>query len=157
MKFEGLTMNQLAERNAVLVQELEKAREVTNCPQGVDLQDHLKQLVSRCDALTAENVGLREYRPQPSGVAMMEALDAFYEYHEDVPEQGMMAAFEILCCKRPVMPATDSILRAAEARGVDMFAAKLRIPGDDPFFDAVAEGVAGAAAAFANQLREGKV
>ncbi len=38
MKFEGLTMNQLAERNAVLVQELEKAREVTNCPNGVDLQ-----------------------------------------------------------------------------------------------------------------------
>ena len=92
---------------------IEKAREVTNCPEDVDLQDHLKQLVSRCDALTAENAGLWEYRPQPSGVAMMEALDAFYEYHEDVPEQGMMAAFEILCCKRPVKPATDSILREA--------------------------------------------
>lgn len=25
---------------------LEKAREVTNCPDGVDLQDHLKQLVA---------------------------------------------------------------------------------------------------------------
>jgi hypothetical protein len=43
------------------------------------------------EKLAAENAGLKEYRPQPSGAAMMEALDVFYEYHEDVPEQGMMA------------------------------------------------------------------
>ncbi|HHD2712173.1 TPA: hypothetical protein ACN02E_004624 [Klebsiella oxytoca] len=52
-------------------------------------------------------------------------------------------------------PATDRIVAEAEARGVEKFAAKLRIPGDDQFFDAVAEGVAGAADAFAKQLREG--
>ncbi|MFW7863392.1 hypothetical protein ACOI2J_27015, partial [Klebsiella pneumoniae] len=35
------------------------------------------------------------------------------------------------------------------------FAAKLRIPGDDQFFDALAKGVAGAADSYAKQLREG--
>lgn len=57
MKFEGLTMNQLAERNAFLVQELEKAREVTNCPADVDLQDHLK-------ALVAESLAMKQQEPK---------------------------------------------------------------------------------------------
>ncbi|WP_448876296.1 hypothetical protein [Enterobacter hormaechei] len=80
-------------------------------------------------ALAAENAGLREYRPQPSGAAMMEALDAFYEYHEDVPEQGMMAAFEILCCKRPKIPATDTFLAEVRSQGVEMFASSLKVAG----------------------------
>ena len=71
--------------------------------------------------LAAENAGLKEYRPQPSGAAMMEALDAFYEYHEDIPEQGMMAAFEILCCKRPVIPATDAFLAEVRAQDLNAF------------------------------------
>lgn len=52
-------------------------------------------------------------------------------------------------------PATDRIMAEAEARGVEKFAAKLRIPGDDQFFDALAKGVALAADDFAKQLREG--
>ena len=52
-------------------------------------------------------------------------------------------------------PATDRIVAEAEARGVEKFAAKLRIPGDDQFFDALAKGVALAADDFAKQLREG--
>lgn len=52
-------------------------------------------------------------------------------------------------------PATDRIVAEAEARGVEKFAAKLRIPGDDQFFDALAKGVAIAADDFAQQLREG--
>ncbi|CZY14944.1 hypothetical protein [Enterobacter hormaechei] len=75
----------------------------------------LRKVRNEAAALAAENAGLKEYRPQPSGAAMMEALDAFYEYHEDVPEQGMMAAFEILCCKRPVIPATDAFLAEVRA------------------------------------------
>lgn len=71
--------------------------------------------------LAAENAGLKEYRPQPSGAAMMEALDAFYEYHEDIPEQGMMAAFEILCCKRPVIPATEAFLAEVRAHDLNAF------------------------------------
>lgn len=79
----------------------------------------LRNFRNDAEALAAENAGLREYRPQPSGAAMMEALDAFYEYHEDVPEQGMMAAFEILCCKRPETPDTDAFLAEVRAQGVD--------------------------------------
>ena len=52
-------------------------------------------------------------------------------------------------------PATDRIFAETEARGVEKFAVKLRIPGDDQFFDALAKGVALAADDFAKQLREG--
>ncbi|MCC7835637.1 hypothetical protein INR16_27745 [Klebsiella pneumoniae] len=52
-------------------------------------------------------------------------------------------------------PATDRIMAEAEARGVEKLAAKLRIPGDDQFFDALAKGVALSADDFAKQLREG--
>lgn len=54
MKHEsGLTLNQLAERNANLVTEIEKCRELSGCPAGVDLQDWVKQLA-------AENVALKQ-------------------------------------------------------------------------------------------------
>ncbi|EPG8552324.1 hypothetical protein P5H05_004985 [Klebsiella pneumoniae] len=52
-------------------------------------------------------------------------------------------------------PATDRIVAGIKADGVEGFAAKLRIPGDDQFFDALAKGVALAADDFAKQLREG--
>ena len=52
-------------------------------------------------------------------------------------------------------PATDRIVAGIKADGVEEFAAKLRIPGDDQFFDALAKGVAIAADDFTKQLREG--
>lgn len=52
-------------------------------------------------------------------------------------------------------PATDAYLAGIKADGVEEFAAKLRIPGDDPFMDAIADSVAGAADSYAKQLREG--
>ncbi|STU11476.1 Uncharacterised protein [Klebsiella pneumoniae] len=52
-------------------------------------------------------------------------------------------------------PATDRIVAGIKADGLEEFAAKLRIPGDDQFFDALAKGVALAADDFAKQLREG--
>lgn len=55
----------------------------------------------------------------------------------------------------PETPATDRIVAGIKADGVEEFAAKLRIPGDDQFFDALAKGVALAADDFAKQLREG--
>lgn len=85
----------------------------------------LESLRQQLAALAAENSALREFRPQPSGAAMMEALDAFYEYHEDVPEQGMMAAFEMLCCKRPKTPATDAFLAEVRAAAVDEVCLKI--------------------------------
>ncbi|WP_434127204.1 hypothetical protein [Klebsiella quasipneumoniae] len=55
----------------------------------------------------------------------------------------------------PETPATDRIVAGIKADGVEEFAAKLRIPGDDQFFDALAKGVALSADDFAKQLREG--
>lgn len=90
---------------------IEKCRELTNCPAGVDLQDWVKQLA-------AENMALKEYRPEPYGIAMMEAMDAFFA-DEEVPERAMMAAFDILCAKRMPVPATDRIVAEVEARGIE--------------------------------------
>ncbi|WP_209687876.1 hypothetical protein [Cronobacter sakazakii] len=80
-------------------------------------------------ALAAENAALKDYRPQPQGAAMMEALDAFFE-HEDVPEQGMMNAFEILFCEQPETPATEAFLREVRAQGVEEFVKRLRDSAD---------------------------
>ena len=103
MKFEGLTMNQLAERNAFLVQELENAREVTNCPDGVDLQDHLKQLV-------AESLAMKK---------TLTTIANSEEYHGD----SVVCDFDTLVTAAwsalNGTPTTDSILREAEVRGVD--------------------------------------
>ena len=61
----------------------------------------------------------------------------------------------IPCADELDFSATDAYLAGIKADGVEEFAAKLRIPGDDQFFDALAKGVALAADDFAQQLREG--
>ncbi len=109
------------------------------------------------DKLATENVALKSFgdtlfdmykgleisgggiHDEQSVVCQQAALDA------------AMSAFEEI-----ETPATDRIMAEAEARGVEKFAAKLRIPGDDQFFDALAKGVALAADDFAKQLREGE-
>ncbi|WP_414465973.1 hypothetical protein [Klebsiella aerogenes] len=124
---------------------IEKCRELTNCPAGVDLQDWVKQL-------TAENLGLK------ASIPPLKMINDVTDSWDDVSlaeEVGFNLAISAIMKNIPDTPATDRIVAEAEARGVEKFAAKLRIPGDDQFFDAVAEGVAGAADAFAKQLREG--
>ena len=61
----------------------------------------------------------------------------------------------IPCADELDFSATDAYLAGIKADGVEEFAAKLRIPGDDQFFDALAKGVALAADDFAKQLLEG--
>lgn len=96
------------------------------------------ELEQQLAAVVAENAGLKTYRPQPHGAAMMEALDAFFE-HEDVPEQGMMASFEILCCKRPPTPATDAYLAEVRAQarneGINYAASRLAAAFKHGFVD----------------------
>lgn len=84
---------------------LEKAREVTNCPEGVDLQDHLKQLV-------AENL------------VMQQAIDQHRCGFIVCPACNLeiSSATDDVCYAMSETLATDSILRAAEARGVEKFA-----------------------------------
>ncbi|HBY6943336.1 TPA: hypothetical protein MI542_09455 [Klebsiella pneumoniae] len=106
--------------------------------------------------LAAENYLLKSAHPQPFGPEMMKALDAYEKQQDEVPETGMLDAFFILRDSiRLETPATDAYLAGIKADGVEEFAAKLRIPGDDQFFDALAKGVALAADDFAKQLREG--
>ncbi|EIX9416858.1 TPA: hypothetical protein L9P57_000135 [Klebsiella pneumoniae] len=89
------------------------------------------------DKLTAENVALKESRNNLAEF-IHEELDADYPLNMNLETH-----------------ATDRIVAGIKADGVEEFAAKLRIPGDDQFFDALAKGVALAADDFAKQLREG--
>lgn len=117
-KVRGISMSELTAAHSTI----EKAREVTNCPQGVDLQWWVGQLMTRLNSLTSENEALKFSKPSLG--TMMAALDAFYA-DDEVPERAMMAAYDIF--RESVQTSTtDSILREAAARGVDAFTAKLR-------------------------------
>lgn len=78
---------------------IEKCREITGCPDGVDLQDHLRQLA-------AENVGLNSF-----------IVDACW-----IVDDGQYCdATDFM----PETPATDRIVAEAEARGVEKAIAHL--------------------------------
>ncbi|EMO5815992.1 hypothetical protein SBK02_004407 [Raoultella planticola] len=136
---------------------LDLAKEFRICSASLDAAIKTGNVLADQNAqLAAENVGLKSFgdtlfdmykgleisgggiHDEQSVVCQQAALDA------------AMSAFEEI-----ETPATDRIVAEAEARGVEKFAAKLRIPGDDQFFDALAKGVAIAADDFAKQLREG--
>ncbi|HFN3851208.1 hypothetical protein HEN07_018500 [Escherichia coli] len=101
---------------------LEKAREVTNFPQGVDLQDHLKQLVAEnltmIRLLTDISENHVEYFSEGED-AMFAGVPLDY-----VSEINMYVSHDVNA-ENP-FPATDSILREAEARGVEKFASDQR-------------------------------
>ncbi|MGR7777983.1 hypothetical protein ACU6ZR_24995 [Klebsiella aerogenes] len=125
---------------------IEKCRELSGCPAGVDLQEWVKQLA-------AENVALKQSKP--SLKAMMSALDAFYA-DENVPESAMLIAFNILRGDIKT-PATDRILAGIKADGVEEFAKHCDDsigfvePEDEEFYTVMEEH----ASDFAKQLREG--
>ncbi|MGR7053935.1 hypothetical protein ACU637_24940 [Klebsiella aerogenes] len=118
MKHEsGLTLNQLAVRNATLVTEIEKCRELSCCPAGVDLQDWVKQLA-------AENVGLKNVFIQKE--IPSEAVDAFMEtavMDHDWNETSEWSWVEnetevihaVLDALKPDTPATDRIVAGIKA------------------------------------------
>lgn len=94
---------------------IEKCREVSGCPAGVDLQDHLRQLA-------AENVALNRV-PETDSVAMLLALDSFRS--ESLPDVGLQKAFESLMYHRKT-PATDAYLAGIKADGVEEMASTYR-------------------------------
>ena len=110
-----------------------------------------------CVQLAAENVGLKDI----NAWCKTDAFKNMYREFKTAEALGcsdadcMHDAMLVAIMHAPATPATDRIVAEAEARGVEKFAAKLRIPGDDQFFDALAKGVAIAADDFAKQLREG--
>ncbi|EWF76863.1 TPA: hypothetical protein ACHV5B_003336 [Klebsiella pneumoniae] len=131
-----------------LIASLESAGELS-----IREQKFLK-LAKAFKQLAAENVALKKSAPAPFSKLMMEALDTYHSKADDVPELAMLSAYVKLRDGLKT-PATDRIVAGIKADGVEEFAAKLRIPGDDQFFDALAKGVALAADDFAKQLREG--
>lgn len=122
---------------------IEKAREVTNCPEGVDLQDHLKDLVT-------ENLTM---------IRLLTAISGNHVEYFSEGEDGMFAGVPLdyvseinMYVSRDVnaenpFPATDSILREAEARGVVKFGEHVK---------AYNYSAGWQSKHFAEQLREGK-
>ncbi|EPO5433777.1 hypothetical protein ACUB3G_001663 [Klebsiella pneumoniae] len=114
-----------------LIASLESAGELSIREQKfLKLAKEFKQLAAENEALKESRNNLAEF--------IHEELDADYPLNMNLETH-----------------ATDRIVAGIKADGVDEFAAKLRIPGDDQFFDALAKGVALAADDFAKQLREG--
>lgn len=119
------------------------------------------------DKLAAENVALKAAFNKPDAWLSCHSIPPTYqepdrggEYlavHEQPGEKNDDGSDSWPVYAKPEIetPATDRIEAGIKADGVEEFAAKLRIPGDDQFFDALAKGVALAADDFAKQLREG--
>lgn len=131
---DGLTMNQLAERNAEYVMTIAELEEkcaamtaklsmINDLMEAAEQANKLAQeatetLVQERNALAAENAALK-YQ-EPTLAAMMSCLDAFYA-DEDVPERAMMAAYNILR-KSINTPATDAFLAEVRASELDSLA-----------------------------------
>ncbi|WP_424995078.1 hypothetical protein [Klebsiella quasipneumoniae] len=98
MNNDGLTLNQLAERNAALVTEVEKLR-------------------AERDQLAAENVGLKQF---PEQIVQFIGGLGTSEIGSDTKEKIGLAASRIK------IPATDRIVAGIKADGVEEFAAHLR-------------------------------
>lgn len=131
---------------------IEKCREITNCPAGVDLQDHLRQLA-------AENVGLKAaFSPEEIPA---EAVDAFMDTavmdHDwnDTSEWSWVeneteVIRAVLDALKPETPATDRIVAGIKAEGAEACFRALVTSDDDDFSDAP-----NICAMVAFQLREG--
>ncbi|CAM7508703.1 hypothetical protein [Klebsiella quasipneumoniae] len=123
-----------------LIASLESAGELSIREQKfLKLAKAYHQLAADRDAVVAENAALKS------------AIDHTIEWIESTNGDPC----DVVIIKGIETPATDRIVAGIKADGVEEFAAKLRIPGDDQFFDALAKGVALAADDFAKQLREG--
>jgi uncharacterized coiled-coil protein SlyX len=125
-----------------------------------DLQGQVSLLTEQRDALVVE---MKSAFEKPQAYLTWHAIPPTWEdplpcgEHQDI--DGHKNSDGTDCWPvyaKPETPATDAAITALRAEGVEMFAKALRVPGDDPFMDAIAVGVAGTADNFARQLRESK-
>ena len=131
---------------------LDLAKEFRICSASLDAAIKTGNVLADQNAqLAAENVGMREIIDAVRGVADNSSGIAGWHLNGDIAKWSEILP-EIDAIETT---ATDRIVAGIKADGVEEFAAKLRIPGDDQFFDALAKGVALAADDFAKQLREG--
>ena len=141
-----------------LIASLESAGELSIREQKfLKLAKAFKQLAAENAAL--KNVFSQKEIPSEAVDAFMETAVMDHDWNETSEwswvENETEVIHAVLDALKPDTPATDRIVAGIKADGVEEFAAKLRIPGDDQFFDALAKGVAIAADDFAQQLREG--
>ncbi|CAM3362432.1 hypothetical protein SB6411_00245 [Klebsiella spallanzanii] len=117
---------------------IEKCREITNCPDGVDLQDHLRQLA-------AENVGLKDAISAVNRTAEECELNGDELKYVVEPSE-----FEALTDLLDETPTTDAYLAGIKAEGAEACVRALVTSCDDDFTDAP-----NICAMVAFQLREG--
>ena len=109
--------------STAVVSTLEKCREITGCPAGIDLQDHLRKLA-------AENVGLKKFIQTDCFVGHIEP-ETFYE--EEVTRYVSADGYE------PETPATDAYLAGIKAdgrvEGINFAASRLAAAFNHGFVD----------------------
>ncbi|WP_446668809.1 hypothetical protein [Klebsiella pneumoniae] len=137
---------------------LELAKEFRICSASLDAVIRTGNALADQNAqLAAENAALKDINAWCK-------TDAFKNMYREFKTAEAIGCSDVDCMHdamlvaimhAPATPATDRIVAGIKADGVEEFAEKLRIPGDDQFFDALAKGVALAADDFAKQLREG--
>ncbi|MCK0972969.1 hypothetical protein [Klebsiella pneumoniae] len=137
---------------------LKLAKEFRICSASLDVAIKTGNvLADQNSQLAAENVALKDI----NAWCKTDAFKNMYREFKTAEALGcsdadcMHDAMLVAIMHAPATPATDRIVAGIKADGVEEFAAKLRIPGDDQFFDALAKGIALAADDFAKQLREG--
>ena len=137
---------------------LKLAKEFRICSASLDAAIKTGNVLADQNAqLAAENAALKDINAWCK-------TDAFKNMYREFKTAEAIGCSDVDCMHdamlvaimhAPATPATDRIVAGIKADGVEEFAAKLRIPGDDQFFDALAKGVALSADDFAKQLREG--
>ncbi|MDW1436791.1 hypothetical protein R7K12_12325 [Klebsiella pneumoniae] len=135
---------------------LKLAKEFRICSASLDAAIKTGNMLADQNAqLAAENVALKDI----NAWCKTDAFKNMYREFKTAEALGcsdadcMHDAMLVAIMHAPATPATDRIVAGIKADGVEEFAAKLRIPGDDQFFDALAKGIALAADDFAKQLR----
>ena len=132
---------------------LKLAKEFRICSASLDAAIKTGNVLADQNAqLAAENVALKNAFGPGDSVLNFLTIALRHTTYDRIDLDDVTLAFKM---SLPETPATDRIVAGIKADGVEEFAAKLRIPGDDQFFDALAKGVAIAADDFAKQLREG--
>ncbi|WP_265471357.1 hypothetical protein [Klebsiella pneumoniae] len=132
---------------------LKLAKEFRICSASLDAAIKTGNMLADQNAqLAAENVALKNAFGPGDSVLNFLTIALRHTTYDRIDLDDVTLAFKM---SLPETPATARIVAGIKADGVEEFAEKLRIPGDDPFMDAVADGVAGAADSYAKQLREG--
>lgn len=143
---------------------IEKCREITNCPAGVDLQDHLRQLA-------AENVGLKGALTGSAYISFIKANGwntsastvngKFVNFADPEVDFGSMVfAHAKKLIEAVETPATDRIYAGIKADGVEEFIGRLQQHLDEGDFIGDEVGLIAVAIhcgrEMAQQLREGE-